>query len=65
MFLYNPNGDLTVMHMADYNRLGAIVGSLCGERDFQRSCNLPLGCTICSDCRQTAFDIERLEAQRP
>lgn len=59
-FLYHPNGAMTVMHLADYNRLGAVVGALCGEGGFSRSCNLPLGRTICSDCQQAAAEIDRL-----
>lgn len=58
-YLYNPNGNLTVMHLAEYNRLGAQVGALCGEREFSRSCNLPLGQPICSRCREIAAEIER------
>lgn len=60
-YLYNPNGNLTVMHLAEYNRLGAQVGALCGEREFSRSCNLPLGQPICGRCQKIADDIVRSE----
>ncbi|MBO9377880.1 hypothetical protein GG804_13990 [Sphingomonas histidinilytica] len=60
MFLYNPNGPLTVMHLADYNRLGVVVGALCGKGEFSRSCNLPLGQPVCTACSQAAAEIERL-----
>lgn len=39
-----------VMHLAAYNRLGGIVGSLCGRTDFDTSINVPLGQKICSRC---------------
>lgn len=49
-FLYHPNGPATLMHIADHDRLGAVIGALCGEREFSRSCNLPLGCQVCGEC---------------
>lgn len=64
-YLYNPNGPLTVMHLPEYNRLGAQIGALCGERQFSRSCNLPLGQPICERCNAGAVQIEREERSRP
>lgn len=58
-YIFNPNGDLTVMHLADHNRLGAIVGALCGARGFSRSCNLPLGQPVCTDCQRVMRQFER------
>lgn len=57
-YLYNPNGNLTVMHLAEYDRLGAQIGALCGEKDFTRSCNLPLGRPICEKCNRIAVEIQ-------
>jgi len=56
-YLYNPNGFATVMHLAEYDRLGAQIGALCGETEFSRSCNLPLGQPICSRCQEIAAEI--------
>ncbi|TZG24901.1 hypothetical protein [Sphingomonas montanisoli] len=59
MFLFNPAGDQTIMHLAEYDRLGGIVGALCGKRDFLRSCNLPLGRARCAACAQIEARIQR------
>lgn len=61
-YLFNPNGDLTVMHLADHDRLGAVIGALCGETDFSRSCNLPLGRAICTKCKEVDSAVQRGEA---
>jgi hypothetical protein len=57
-YLYNPNGNLTVMHLAEYDRLGAQIGALCGERDFSRSINITLGASVCSRCSEIAHEIQ-------
>lgn len=62
-YLYNPKGNRTVMHLAEYNRLGAQIGALCGERQFTRSCNLPLGQPICGRCREVEAEIMRSDRQ--
>ena len=60
-FLYNPNGNRTVMHLAEYSRLGAQIGALCGEKQISRACNLPLGQPIFERCREVAAEFERSE----
>lgn len=39
-----------VMHLAHYDRLGRIRGSLCGRADLDTSINVPLGQPTCKLC---------------
>lgn len=39
-----------VMHLAHYDRLGRIRGSLCGRTDLDTSINVPLGQPTCKRC---------------
>ena len=53
-FLYRrgKNAKRRVMHLAMYDKHGAIAGSWCGRKNFDTSCNLPLGQPICKFCRK-------------
>jgi hypothetical protein len=51
-----------VMHLASYDRLGNMVGALCGNSlPFNTSCNLPLGRPICKKCLAEETRIRRLQ----
>ena len=56
MFLYRRGHGARrrVMHLAEYNRSGEIIGALCGSKRLNTSINLPLGLPICKECQKQA-----------